>query len=83
MFLSILLQKPCQTINYLEYQAIMKTTKKTSTVNPTDIQRGDRTHSHDHSMTWQSFSTIKAIVKRPTKPIPPDADADAWLLLLM
>ena len=37
---------------------------------PTLIHRGERTHHQLQSITWQSFSTIKAIVRRPLNPIP-------------
>lgn len=33
-------------------------------------QIGARTHHHDHAMHFVSFSTIKAIVSKPKKPIP-------------
>jgi hypothetical protein len=36
------------------------------------IQSGLRTQIHDHVMWPVSFSAMKRIVKRPTKPIPPD-----------
>ena len=39
-------------------------------VRPTLIHRGERTHHQLQSITWQSFSTIKAIVRRPLNPIP-------------
>lgn len=39
-------------------------------VRHTLIHRGERTHHQLQSITWQSFSTIKAIVRRPLKPIP-------------
>ncbi len=35
-----------------------------------EIHSGDSTHTHDQSMTLQSFSTINAIVSRPVKPMP-------------
>ena len=31
---------------------------------------GERTQNHDQAMTFVSFSTIKAIVKRDVNPIP-------------
>jgi hypothetical protein len=34
------------------------------------IHIGARTHHHDHAMHFVSFSTIKAIVSKPKKPIP-------------
>jgi hypothetical protein len=32
-------------------------------------------------MTWQSFSTIKATVKRPPKPMPDDEELDLDMIL--
>jgi len=36
------------------------------------IQRGESTHNHDQEITPVSLSTIKAIVRSPANPIPPD-----------
>lgn len=41
--------------------------------NGIDIQIGDKTQTHFHVITPQSFNTMNAIVKRPMNPIPPDA----------
>ena len=35
------------------------------------IQIGARTHSHDQLITLQSFSTMKATVRRPRRLMPP------------
>lgn len=37
------------------------------------IHNGDSTHHHDHVIKFVSFKTIKAIVNKPAKPIPPEA----------
>ena len=47
--------------------------------NITEIHSGDSTQSHDHSITLQSFSTIKAIVSKLVKPMPP-AEAELSFL---
>ena len=47
------------------------------------IQIGERTQTKDQSITLQALRTMNAIVRPPTKPIPPDADADAVAELLM
>jgi hypothetical protein len=44
------------------------------------IQIGERTNHQDHVITSQSFRVIKTMVRRPTKPIPPE---DEVLLLLI
>jgi hypothetical protein len=46
------------------------------------IQIGERTNHQDHVMTSQSFRVIKTMVRRPTKPIPPE-DEVLLLLILM
>lgn len=47
------------------------------------IQMGDSTHSQGQLTTPVSFSTMNVMVRRPTKPMPPDEDelldADALL----
>jgi hypothetical protein len=35
-----------------------------------DMSNGDITHHHDQSIYFVSFSTMKAIVRSPQKPIP-------------
>ena len=48
------------------------------------IQMGERTQSQDQVMIPQSLRTMKTIVRRPAKPMPPDdADADAELLMIL
>ena len=54
----------------------MATTPKISTTKTSQkaklIQSGDKTQSHDQLITWQSLSTMKAIVSSPPKPMPLD-----------
>lgn len=48
------------------------------------IQRGERTQSQDQVIIPQSLRTMKTIVKRPVKPMPPDdAVAVAELLIVL
>ena len=47
------------------------------------IQMGASTHSQLHEMTPVSFRTMKAMVSRPQKPIPPAALPLLLLLLLL
>ena len=52
---------------------------KIATTKAAPIQMGERTQSQDQVMIPQSLRTMKTIVKRPAKPMPPDdavADAD-------
>jgi len=41
-----------------------------SSIRAIGIHIGARTHHHDHAMHFVSFSTIKAIVSKPKKPMP-------------
>lgn len=42
---------------------------------PKVIQSGESTHHQDQSITLVNFRTIKTIVSRPAKPIPPPDDS--------
>lgn len=44
--------------------------KKTQMKMQNEIQMGDSTQTHDQSITWQSFNTMKTIVRRPVNPMP-------------
>ena len=46
---------------------------RTSTASATEIQRGDKTQTQSQSILSRSLRTIKTIVRRPAKPIPPPA----------
>lgn len=53
---------------------IVKTIRHTMTMaamREAEIQMGLNTHHHDQSMMCASLRTINAIVRSPTKPIPP------------
>ena len=48
------------------------------------IHKGDKTHTQLQSITWQSFSTMKTIVRRPLNPMPPvDTFSDILLLIFL
>lgn len=46
------------------------------------IHKGDKTHTQLQSITWQSFSTMKTIVRRPLNPMPPVDTFSDFLLLI-
>jgi hypothetical protein len=50
---------------------MMKRTRSTRTVKAAPKIIGLRTQNQDHATTFVSFNTIKTIVRRLQKPIPP------------
>ena len=66
--------------DYFEHKTISPPMANART---TVIQMGERTHHHDHAMTFVSLRTMKTIVRRPAKPIPPDEEFDVLLMSLI